>query len=101
MDVWLRLDVELVLAKAWWSLDGIHWNWVKAGSIHRDPQMAFIYDSTRLGWEATHSQEDGWQYPLSFTTMHPGIFAGGLVGAALEVDYWNYTDNEVWPVGFH
>lgn len=111
-EVWLRLDVELLLVKPWYSLDGAAWDWVKAkGHIHDDPQMAFIYGANyRVGWEVTHGKNNSWQYPLSFTTMHPGIFAGGAAAptgvdarsgvsssAGILVDYWNYTDNEVWP----
>ena len=203
-EVWVRMDVELLLIKPWYSLDGYAWDWVKAkGHIHDDPQvqvslflsfilsfflsflltfllflcvcvrekerkeregdwakkrevqrhslgpglfrpqhclivyrpyplrymyffniyiyiyiwvgggadvlccfvvaqMAFIYGANyRVGWEMTHSANNTWRYPLSFTTFHPGLFAGGVsttsTATSVQFDYWNYTDNEVWP----
>lgn len=39
-EVWVRMDVELLLIKPWYSLDGYAWDWVKAkGHIHDDPQV--------------------------------------------------------------
>ena len=38
------------------------------------------------------------QYPLAI--LHPGLFAGGGHDAhhSVLVDYFKYTDNEVYPV---
>ena len=40
-----------------------------------------------------------WKQADSFTTLHPGLFAGGgaLGGAnAVNFAYWRYTDHEVF-----
>ena len=38
-----------------------------------------------------------WSQSDSFTTLHPGLFAGGGgVGATVQFDYWRFTDNEVF-----
>ena len=40
-----------------------------------------------------------WKQADSFTTMHPGLFAGGGgtgTANAARFDYWRYTDHEVF-----
>ena len=84
----------------------------------------FTYTTTRLAWELIHAgpaaqqspsrgrpiagsstlegggltTADAWKQVDQFTTMHPGLFAGG--GSAVdahnraEFDYWRFVDNE-------
>ena len=44
------------------------------------------------------STANQWRSADSFTTMHPGLFAGGgqpgEQGSAVEFDYFRFTDNE-------
>ena len=83
----------------------------------------FTYTSTRIAWELIHATSNqqhpshglpvpgsstleggglttanAWEQVDQFTTMHPGLFAGGgrLQDAQnrAEFDYWRHTDNE-------
>ena len=129
-SVYLRLDIDLVKAQAWWSPTGQPGSWSammgKGRSEGRNPtghtESAFIYTTTRLGWELVHAGPGAQQSPSrgvpvpgtdtlegggittanqwrevdQFTTLHPGIFAGGALDAAnvAEFEYFRYTDNE-------
>ena len=128
--VHLRLDVDLLKAQAWWSPTGEPGSWSSmegtGRSEGRNPtghtESAFIYTTTRIGWELVHAGPGAQQSPSrglpvsgtdtlegggittanqwrevdQFTTLHPGIFAGGALDAAnvAEFEYFRYTDNE-------
>ena len=117
--VHLRLDLDLVKAQAWWSPDGSPGSW-SAFMGSGFGEGGFTYSTTRLTWNFVHAgpgeqqfpsqgtpighatSEGGglttaneWYYADSFTTQHPGLFAGG--GGANDVaefNYFDYTDNE-------
>lgn len=117
--VHLKLDVDLVKTQAWWSDTGIFGSW-SALVGEGDREQGFTYTSTRLVWELVHTASNGtlpsrgapsgdggeggarttansWTQADSFTTLHPGLFAGGSTsGNAARFDYWRFTDHEVF-----
>ena len=70
--------------------------------------MTFEYVSTPMAWQAVGPDPAAWDRVYrraptdAFTTLHPGLFAGGGGGAggahSVLFDEFVYTDNEVWPV---
>ena len=75
------------------------------------------YTATRLMWELVHAGPSPNQWPSagvptnggggeggalstadSFTTFHPGLWAGGgsHAGNAARFEYWRFTDNEIF-----
>jgi hypothetical protein len=110
-EIRLRIDVELVLAQVWYSVGNGPWQALPAfhtGS--RGSEMTFEYASTYMSWTAVGPDPAAWQHvdvstPRdAFTTLHPGLFAGGGEGSSgggghmVFFDYFRYTDNEVFPV---
>ena len=116
--VHLKLDVDLVRAIAWFRLnDTAPWT-----SFSGDGTASERYTATRLVWELVHVGPGKDQWPSdgmpdggggeggaastanmfkqadSFTTFHPGLFAGGgsHAGNAARFEFWRYTDNEVF-----
>lgn len=68
--------------------------------------MTFEYASSYMSWTAVGPDPAAWDHVAkeaprdAFTTLHPGLFAGGGSGGEHRVffDYFWYTDNEVFPV---
>ena len=59
-----------------------------------------------MSWQAVGPDPAAWdrvdiKSPSdAFTTLHPGLFAGGGVGGGqteVMFDYFRWVDNEVWP----
>merc|ERR1712224_342958 len=81
----MGIDVELVLAQVWYSLnDGQHWSALpEIGGGSRGSEMTFEYVSTLMSWQAVGPDPGVWDMVAkvaptdAFTTLHPGIFAGG------------------------
>jgi hypothetical protein len=107
----LRIDVELVLAQVWYSIGGGAWTAVPAFNTntsdpsYRGSEMTFEYASTYMSWQAVGPDPAAWEHvdkkaPTdAFTTLHPGLFAGGsMLGGNHSVifDYFRYTDHEVF-----
>ena len=111
-EILLRIDIELVLAQVWYSLSGgAHWEALPAldTSSSRGNEMTFEYVSTLMGWQAVGPDPAAWDHvdksaPTdAFTTLHPGLFAGGGAtqsgkDSSVMFDYFRYTDNEVFAV---
>ena len=115
----LKLDIDLVRAEAWWKTnETAPWLAFSANGVPAGYQNT----ATRLIWELVHAGPTKGEWPShgmpaggggeggqlstaneyrqvdSFTTMHPGLFAGGgnTAGNAARFEYWRYTDNEVF-----
>lgn len=119
VEVYLKLDVDLVRAQAWWSPTGEQGTWAALAGDGRTEGI-WAYTSTRLVWAYHHAGPGFQQYPSRgvpykamlyggdistanefgqsnpFSTQHPGLFAGGGSHAKnlAEFDYWRYTDHE-------
>ena len=72
-------------------------------------ELLYRYASTLMAWQAVGPDPAAWDHlqikkPAdAFTTLHPGLFAGGGGGSggaadAVLFDYFNFTDHEVFPV---
>ena len=106
-EIRLRIDVELVLAQVWYSV-GERGAWTALPAFEtssRGSEMTFEYASTYMSWQAVGPDPAAWDRveikPPSdaFTTLHPGLFAGGGSGGGTLVmfEYFRWVDNEVWP----
>jgi hypothetical protein len=60
-----------------------------------------------MWWEAVGPDPAAWEHVLkkspsdAFTTLHPGLFAGGGSGGGAHsalFDYFRFEDNEQFPV---
>lgn len=107
LEIRLRIDVELVLAQVWYSVADGPWTAVPAfnDKVHGS-EMTFEYVSTLMWWQAVGPDSAAWKHEFknsptdAFTTLHPGLFAGGGDGRAHSVlfDYFRFDDNEDFPV---
>ena len=74
-------------------------------------EMTFEYASSLMAWQAVGPDPAAWDHVQkhspsdAFTTLHPGLFAGGgdnersaAAEHSLLFDYFRFTDNEAWPV---
>jgi hypothetical protein len=106
-SVKLRIDVELVLAQVWFSVgDGKGWQAVPPFQpSNRGSELTFEYASTYMSWQAVGPDAAAWKFVRkqapsdAFTTLHPGLFAGGgdAIGHTVRFEYFRFTDNEVFP----
>jgi len=100
-EVYIRLDVELVRVRAWYSVDGKSWDWISPNSVFTNPEMSYWQQATVIAWGSAHLPGDVWANDLQFTTAHPGLFAGNSTSeSAVEFDYFRYIDNEVSAPSF-
>lgn len=117
--LFFKLNLDLVRAQGWWSQTGTPQSW--KGMFARGTRTNH-YTGTRLVWEEVHagpgenqwpsegkpaggggeggrtSTANLWRQADAFTTMHPGLFAGGGTSMtnAAHFAYWRYTDHEVF-----
>ena len=106
-EVKLRIDVELVLAQVWYSVAGGPWTALPAfNDTSHGSEMTFEYVSTLMWWQAVGPDPAAWEHEFkkaptdAFTTLYPGLFAGGGRGRAHSVlfDYFKFYDNEEFPI---
>jgi hypothetical protein len=86
----VKLVVNLVRTEAYWRLEPTDpWEWVQPGSMYPGHGL----DGRDAGYTAS---EMAW-HKYAFTTLHPGLFAGGGPrGTAVLFDYFRFIDNEVF-----
>lgn len=79
------------------------------GAQHRGSEFTFEYTSSWMSWTAVGPDRAAWEHEDvsapsdAFTTLHPGLWAGGGEGGGngehvVLFDYFRYTDHERWAV---
>jgi beta-xylosidase len=105
-EIRLRVDIELVLAQVWYSVAGGPWTALPPfNDTTHGSEMTFEYVSTLMWWQAVGPDRAAWEHVFkkppsdAFTTLHPGLFAGGGTGRPHSVlfDYFRFQDNEEYP----